>query len=611
MSTTKQTSLIALALLVQAMSASATAVPHATCRTTDRPETGMSGETSQSERDSGAAAQGFKCNADLVGQYQGEGASWQLTAWKNCAYFDQRHPASADGLSANLAHPGVVVVDVSDPTKPVPTTWLNTPAMIDPWESLKVNPARQLLAGDQRPNGAVPPNPAAGFDVYDISADCKHPVLQSAKDMSGSIGHTGQWAPDGKTYYVTPLRPDLSIIALDVTDPVNPAPIAGGIKTFASTELPLARLHDSEFSKDGNTAYITMFGNGATSAGNGFAILDVSDFQQRRPNPTYRVKSSLTWDDGSVGAQNALAITIAGKPYVLVTDEGGNGVSSCTQGKSAFGFPRLIDVTDPSHPVVTAKIQLDVHDPANCSAIETAPVTASKNATTGVVTTAPGFFGFSCHYCNVDDADNAKIAACNCFAAGLRIFDIHDPANIKEMAYYKPPAQGGKALPGSNYQNASIPTFDKKYDYATSKVSFPKDRGMTTGDIWTTSQDNGFQVISLFSAVTVTTKNASIRVNGVANLSGTVTGAASTGGLVWAVQEANGGTVDSKGVYTAPKVPGTYHVTATALLDATKSDTATIVVDSARGCSTGTGASLGGLLIMVGAALLLRRRGRG
>ena len=84
--------------------------------------------------------------------------------------------------------------------------------------------------------------------------------------------------------------------------------------------------------------------------------------------------------------------------------------------------------------------------------------------------------------------------ACNCFASGLRFWDIHDIANIKEMAYYKPPAQGTKALPGSQYANSNTPpTFVRMYDWATSKPSFPKDRGADAGDIWTTSQDNGFR----------------------------------------------------------------------------------------------------------------------
>src|SRR5476649_2373865 len=177
--------LVAALIALAAPFAAQAATPSATCRATDKPESGMSGETTQAERDSGASANGFKCNTDLVGQYQGEGASWQLAAWKNCAYFDQRHNGSPG--STTEAHPGSVVVDVSDPTHPTPTTWLAEPAMIDPWESIKVNPTRQLLGGGQRPLSGT--SPADGYAVYDITADCKHPALQASVELPGSFGH--------------------------------------------------------------------------------------------------------------------------------------------------------------------------------------------------------------------------------------------------------------------------------------------------------------------------------------------------------------------------------------------------------------------------------------
>jgi hypothetical protein len=602
-------------------------VPHAVCRPSgDRPETGLSGETTLDEIDAGAPAAGFKCNADVVGQYQGEGASWQLTAWQKCAYFDQRNPA-AGGSSANLTHPGVVVMDVSDPTNPVATTWLNTPAMIDPWESVKVNPARQLLGGGQRPNSAS--SPGDGFDVYDISADCTQPALQASVVLPGSFGHTGQWAPDGKTYYITPLRSSPSIVAVDVTDPTNPAEIPGGLYTFLPTELVNPTLHDLEFSKDGNTAYITMFGFGIT---NGFAVLDVSDFQQRRPNPQYRVISQLTWNDGSVGAQNALPITINGNPFVLVTDEAGigfEGAAACAAGFAANGFPRLIDISDPTNPQVVAKIMLDVADPANCVHMTAAPVVGTQTVLSdgGVVeTTSPYFFGHSCHYCNVDDVDNAKIAACNCFASGLRFFDIHavQPASagdststVKEMAYFKPPAQGAKVLPGSQYSNTNTPaSYVRQYDWATSKVSFPKDRNATSGDVWTTSQDNGFMVISLFSAVDVTPAAPSIAAGGSTQLTATVTGAAATAGVQWTLQEESGGTILPGGATTATfsaTNAGTYHAVATAVLDGTKSATSTITVTPAsNGSSSGCSTAPAGLSFLVAplAFLLWRVRRR-
>ena len=598
----------ALTVLLPALAA-ATAIPSAVCRPSgDRPETGsISGATTAAEIAADAPAAGFKCNADLVGQYQGEGASWQLTAWEKCAYFDQRHPGSAG--SADEANPGVVVVDVTDPTAPKPTTWLNSPAMIDPWESVKVNPARKLLGGGQRPLNTT--SPGDGFSVYDISADCTQPVLKAAVVLPGSFGHTGQWAPDGMTYYITPLRSSPSIVAIDVTDPTNPMEIAGGLYTFLPTELANPTLHDLEFSKDGNTAYITMFGIPAFGSKNGFAVLDVSDFQQRKPNPKYRVISQITWDDGSFGAQNALPITIAGKPYVLVTDEAGAGFLNtnpdlpvCLEGVSANGFARLIDISDPTNPFVASKIQLGVADPANCTAMSTAPVVATQLADGGV-STGPSFFGHSCHYCNVDDVDDAKIAACNCFAAGLRFFDIHDVTSPKEIAYYKPPAQGAKALPASQYANSNTPaTYVRQYDWATSKVSFPKDRNDPSGDIWTTSQDNGFQVISLYSLVTVAPATTTMTAGSTTSLTATVTGAAATAGVNWSIQEATAGATVSPSGTVSGLIAGTYHVIATSILDATKTGSSTVTVTNAAAAPI-TSTSSGCSSAPVGASFLL------
>ena len=603
---------LALSVLAVLPLTATAANPSATCRSTDRPEHGYSGQTTLAEIDAGLPMQGFTCNTDLVGQYQGEGASWQLTAWKNCAYFDQRHATegtvSPDGgpLEAN---PGTVVVDVSDPTHPVATTWLTSAAMIDPWESVKVNPARQLLGAGQRPQTG---GPGDGFADYDISADCKAPVLKADVHLPGSLGHTGQWAPDGKTYYITPLRNTPSIIAVYTDDPAQPYVPDGGIFTFPSSVDPdggvpgpqflaLPRLHDLEFSKDGNTAYATMFGAGlgtptSTAAGNGLAILDVSDFQQRRDNPQYRVIGQVTWDDGSLGAQHALEILIAGKKYIIFADEAGGGAAACASGKSANGFPRLIDITDPAHPTIAAKIQLGVHDPANCADIATAPITSVRQPDGGVLI-APGGFGHSCHYCNVDDVDDAKILACNCFAAGLRFWDIHDIANIKEMAYFKAPAQGTKILPGSQYANRQTPYgFVRSYDWATSKPSFPKDRGADGGDVWTTSQDNGFMVIRLYSAVSVSPASASVETGKGQTFTATVDGAAKTAGVNWSVQESSGATVTSAGLFTG-NTAGTYHVVATSILDQTKSAAATVQVTNASdngGCTAAPG-SLAGL----------------
>ena len=95
--------------------ANAQLVAHAVCRPTgDRPEDGLSGAVSPDELDAGVATQGFKCNTDLVGQFKGEGASWQLAAWKNCAYFDQRNVARPRSFKTQASSRS------TSPTRPVP-----------------------------------------------------------------------------------------------------------------------------------------------------------------------------------------------------------------------------------------------------------------------------------------------------------------------------------------------------------------------------------------------------------------------------------------------------------------------------------------------------------
>jgi hypothetical protein len=69
------------------------------------------------------------------------------------------------------------------------------------------------------------------------------------------------------------------------------------------------------------------------------------------------------------------------------------------------------------------------------------------------------------------------------------------------------------------------------------------------------------------------TVHAGLTVGFSATLSG-----ASDPGVVWSVTEPGGGGIDASGLYTAPSVPGTYHVTATSVQDPLKTGTATVTV---------------------------------
>ena len=89
--------------------------------------------------------------------------------------------------------------------------------MLSPHESLSLNQARGLLAADM---GYPTFNP--GFvDIYDVSEDCRHPVLKSSTPL-GVLGHEGGFSPDGNTFWVSVDRRQ-TISALDVTDPTAAA----------------------------------------------------------------------------------------------------------------------------------------------------------------------------------------------------------------------------------------------------------------------------------------------------------------------------------------------------------------------------------------------------
>ncbi len=205
--------LVLTLLPLLAMSAS---VPKATCGPDDRTESGLQGQTTVAERESGLSEQGFNCNLELVGQFQGEGANWMMAWSDHCAYYGTANRPEQQRR-------GTVVIDASDPRHPQATAVLDTATMLNPHESLKVHKGRRILAGTQR-NGP-------GFEIYDVS-DCAQPVLKASIELAGSgsdpfrevEGHAGNFTPDGMTYYASQrwrgLRGIMPII--DVSDPSNP-----------------------------------------------------------------------------------------------------------------------------------------------------------------------------------------------------------------------------------------------------------------------------------------------------------------------------------------------------------------------------------------------------
>ena len=413
--------------------------PQLPCGDGSAPETDIQGRVPASDHASGRAAEGYRCNTELVGSITGDAPGTQGgfkveryvdATGRECAYYDTTLLLGTDLFDGGV---GVDVLDMTDPTAPVKTASLTTPAMLSPHESMLVSQERGLLM-------ATLGNPAVNvgiLDIYDISEDCRDPQLLSS-GPAGIMGHESGLAPDGMTFYsASPATQTL--FAVDISDPTLPVPIVGY----------QVDSHGLSISADGNRAYVAGIGAG-------LVILDVSEVQARTPDPVIREVSRLDWESRSI-PQNAIPITIDDHPYVVEIDEFGSG--------QEVGAARIIDIADETQPFVLSNMRLAVHQPEHFD--EQADDVGNQSP----------IQGYAGHYCNVPTRVDPTIVACSMILSGLRVFSIEDPANPVEIAYYNSPSVDGDF--GGNYA-MSMPAFVPERD-----------------EIWYSDGFTGFHVVRL------------------------------------------------------------------------------------------------------------------
>jgi hypothetical protein len=182
----------------------------------------------------------------------------------------------------------------------------------------------------------------------------------------------------------------------------------------------------------------------------GVRVLDLSEVAARVPDPDVPIVSEITG-----GRQHTeVYARIGGREYLLGGEEaacpGGNG--------------RIVDITDERHPVQVADLTLEVNTMPNCGA-------TADNVNGDLL------YQMS-HYFSVDDPADASLAFYTWYGSGLRVFDIRDPANPKEVAYYNPPV--GEGAQRTSDWSSSYPRYDRR-----------------TGLIWFGSRVNGFNVVEL------------------------------------------------------------------------------------------------------------------
>lgn len=435
--------------------------PRARCAKGDRPEGAIQGRVPAADYASGRAALGYTCNATVLTRY-GTNGGFRVSRYVDraghvCAFYDSTLIFPRDVADDT---PGTYVLDMKDPLHPVRTAVLRSPAMVSPHESLRLNSKRGLLVANM---GSA--TTQVGFvDVWDVSKDCRNPVIQSSLPLA-LLGHEGGFSPDGMTYWASTTFTG-GLTAIDLRDPTKPA-VVWQSRDYA--------VHGLSLSDDGTRAYLAHlpsernFVTETTQGGGGMTILDVSQVQRRQPNPVVRVVSHVTWPEVTI-PQNVVPVTIKGRRYAIAFDEYDTNVYEYSAQENV-GALHVFDVTDERRPRLVSRIRLAAHNEAARAVQGDDPGAANVGQ------------GYAAHYCEVPRSRDPGILACSMILSGLRVFDIRDPAHPREVAYANRPAVGDRNPSRRGAYAMSAPAFDPR-----------------TRQVWYTDANTGFFVVRLSRA---------------------------------------------------------------------------------------------------------------
>jgi hypothetical protein len=493
----------------------------ATCGKDDHPESGVQGDAPLADRFAPGIPRAFNCNLDLVGRATVDGAAYGMAITDRCIYYTQNIVLN---MPVALAHPGTVVVDTTDPTRPKVVDYLDMPGAVDSDQSIAIALKRKLLITtsefqEEKSGEMVVPGKSFGqtIDILDIS-NCSRPVVKFSGVIPHFEYHTGEFTADGNIFWAAsgPYKAIGTISALDVSDPSHPKVIA----QWHPDDRIFNYLHGVSVSDDGRTAYVAGGNKGFDSKAHswkglnrepphGVFVLDVSEVQSHEPGAQIKEIGHLYWSDVTspqfdhpmtvkghrylwfidlMGSLATFAVPEAGRsvgtgpmPLRAFANPNASSAVACKtySGRPPYGYVSIVNVDNPARPVRVSGIRLAVDQPKYCA------LAASE----------PRMRGYVPMYCNVDNYQDAQMMACGFGEAGVRVFDIRDVKHPREIAYYKPPAAGTavrKASDSPAYLDRSG-TLQGTYHSAdlTPAVYF------ANGDkqLWFISIDGGVQIL--------------------------------------------------------------------------------------------------------------------
>ena len=435
-------------------------------------------------------------NVELVGHdpLYNRGMNAALALYDHYVYVGDRTDGSsvcvgATGLPSGTTcphpHPGILVVDVKDPSKPSVVGEIGPPhaGLVGiTTRELRVWPAKKLLIVMDFRCSSVIHACAKGtdkdfpFDIsfYDLS-DPVHPRFISKYVPKSHDGRAVK--PHEMFLWIDPNDADRALLFISTptieTDPALPNLIVADIsqvgaggevsevaegnwnRLFPGTNHPdypfiseskgvcgpydcNLFVHSVSVSPDGDRAYLSM------EAGQ-FLILDTASVARAKAgDPVFSLNSDLvtkpvdrpTWDQ-TPPAPTAIpanckkdcpnghsAVKVPGRALVLTTDEV-YGTFTSPSGGCPWGWEHLIDVSDEAHPKIVGEYKIPQDAKSFCG-------TAGDDANTDAYTS------FSSH--NPTVLHDLAIATWH--SGGLQIVDISDPAHPAQTGSYLPEPLG-------------------------------------------------------------------------------------------------------------------------------------------------------------------------
>lgn len=432
----------------------------------DNPEPGLQGETLAGEAN--VLARPYTKGVRLIGHTKIEGGMGAVMAWSgNCAYA----PTARDS-----GRPGVTVIDVSDPSTPRTVGLLTARGALGAGETLHAveTPNRKILVasvyGVSGPKMGGPGQDTTPGDawlaVYDV-AECASPRLLLEYAWPERV-HTLRVSPNGKRVYGTVISPftgEGGIQVLDVTEFDNPRFLGkfgatrqdGTTYEFAPHEVSISpdehRVYAGVISSTGKDLNrgIDIFPPNREGLGpdaGGIYIFDNSDLAEGRPDPKMRLIGTAQHG----GWHSAIQANIGGKPYLVGAGE---------LGVCPASWPRITDISDERNPRIAGHFRLAMNRKPNCPP-ESKELARSLNGPPGTAAS---------HWNDVDSSSDTHLGLFPMIWAGLRIADLRDPTDPKEVAYFKP---GDQCMTHVRYRAES-------------------------GHIWFGCAESGFYVIELRS----------------------------------------------------------------------------------------------------------------